>query len=312
MTRPQLNSQSMGSSVAQNLQNNAPLCAGKTEVLASVALHNQNMTVIKDLAVLQLNAKEITGLVRDKNLLRALMIFNSTRIVAGITAYANKNGDNQLAKSIAFTPTTMKRANDNALLAIFQKVSVVANANAAAIIPFGVDAAMISLLDGDIISFNSIIQKPKEMHASQRNITADLAKAFTTMKTHLKTQMDKLMHSFFLDTTFEKTYFLARKIYNIGTPSTIFRGNVTNEQGHPVKNCLVELINYPSPGVTTKRITNGKGDFDFKRLTADTVTARFRAVNYAVSEFDVRLTKDHETTFSTVLIPVPVPVSVPA
>ena len=137
MTRTQLNSQSMAASVAQNLQNNAPLCAGKTEVLASVALHNQNMTVIKDLAVLQLDAKEIIGLVRDKNLLRALMIFNATRIVAGITAYANKNGDNQMAKSVAFPPSTMKRANDNALLAIFQKVSEVANANAAAIIPFG-------------------------------------------------------------------------------------------------------------------------------------------------------------------------------
>jgi hypothetical protein len=312
MNRQQLNSQQMGEATSQNLANNQSLITGKPEVVAAAALHTINMSNISNIAVQQLNAQEISGLIRDKNLLRTLMIFNATRIIDAITAFGNKTGNDQLVKSVAFTPSKMKSVSDNSALAMFQKVSEVANENIDAIEPFGATPEMVTLLDEDIISFTSIIKKPKQMHSDQRMITENLAAAFKTMKTHLKTQLDRLIRSFFLGTNFEKSYFLARKIYDIGTPATIFRGKVTDENGHPVRNCMVELINYPSPGINSTRITNIRGEFAYKKLTATNVTARFRAVKFVVSEFDILLNKDHETIFNTTLIIAPVPVTIPA
>ncbi len=310
MNRYELNSQLMGESTEQTLENYKSLWTANLIFKAGVDQHTANMNTIRANATKQQNAKDITGVINDIEMLRSLMIENIIRHISGICAYAESIGDNALAESVHYTQSFLEKTGDSKFVSAASKVKDVAVANATEIKDYGVSAQMITLLTNDIVSYIDISKKPKSMRSEQKNITANLKKAVVDMKEFLKNTMDRLVKANFLASDFANVYFNSRKVYNLGQSGTILRGTVLDINGHPIKNCAVELVNYPTPGTNTIRITNNKGHYAYKRLGLEVATLRFRAVNYAVAEFEVKLVKDKENDFDAKLTPIPAAVPV--
>ncbi len=310
MTRRELNFQTMGEGVEQKFADFNQVWAGNVVFTAGVGKHVEHMSAIRVNATKQQNAKDISGVIHDKDMLKLLMIETIVRTIAGICAYAENINDNELKESVHYSPSQLKTMTDGRFVSAATKVKDVAVDYKAEIEAYGVSEAMITLLTNDILSYIDISRRPKSMRSEARTITGNLKKTVQTMNSFLKNTMDALVKSNYLNSDFAISYFNSRKVYDLGKNGTILRGTVTDLNGHPIRKCVVELMNYPTPGVNTLRITNNKGHYAFKRLSLEDATIRFRAVNYAVVEFERTLVQDKENDFDVQLTPVPAAVPV--
>lgn len=310
MDRLQQNKNTMGTSVAQTNKNNESLFSTNDVFKASAKKHDDNLITINALAVKQQNSKQIDGLIHDKNMLRALMAILGTRIISGIKAYAASINNEQLIKSVPYSQSYLARTSDEKALLAFIVIKDVAVENKTEISTFGVSSTMTDLLISNIADFKNLMEQPKTMKAAQKDITNSLKLAFAVMMLHLKSSLDQLVKSNFMETTYAEQYFNARKIYKTGNNSTILRGTVSDPNGHKIRQALVELIDYPTPGTSTMRLTDSKGNYAYKKLTLTTAKIRVQAANYATATFTVTLVKDKENEFQIQLIPAPLEIPV--
>ncbi|MEO5570674.1 MAG: hypothetical protein ABIT08_09795, partial [Bacteroidia bacterium] len=159
MNRKQKNSQEMGNSISQILTDHLLDYQGNPIVSTNAQKHQDNMAEIALNEQKQKDGMDIIGLVRDKNLLKELMGDDSMKIVKAIRALAAENNNNQLAASVDFTKTQLKREPDTEALADFKKIKEVADANAPALIAHGISVQFLVAYLADISAFDSIIKK---------------------------------------------------------------------------------------------------------------------------------------------------------
>lgn len=311
MNRSQKNTQLMGNTVSQTNENFASVWQANPVYAETAEIHNNNMASISVCEQNQQQAMELKGLVESKNLLRILLTSSVIRMIAGIRAYANKIGDPQLASSVNYR-SKLHSMSDTAFLTASEVVLGVANANAAAILPFGITAQLLTDTGLDIGAFSSILKKPQALRGQTKVYTADLKKAFNVMTGELRNQMDNQVRSMFPGTPFAAAYFNSRKTYHYNQHPTIVRGTITNADGHHVKNAIVELVDYPSPGELTIRHTNSRGNFAFKHIDLTSATIRVRALGYTTAEYTVNVIKNQITDFDIQLLPETAPVPVNA
>jgi hypothetical protein len=132
------------------------------------------------------------------------------------------------------------------------------------------------------------------------------------MVVFLKDVMDNDVRSLYWNTQFMRDYFHSRTVYHLNEERTALKGTVTSESGHPIKNSIIELVNYPTPGESIFRHTNSKGYYAFKQLDLTTATIRIRAVGYIVAEYTVPIEKLKSNDFDIVMMIDPAFVTVPA
>jgi hypothetical protein len=312
MTRNQQNSKTMGNSVTETLQQNSPVWSGSPVFSDSVTQHGDNMNVIADWENKQASAIEIKGLVRDKNILRTLMIGEAVIIVSAIKAFAEHTNNQQLAMSVDYSKSKLAQMSEDNFLAACNNIKAVAAANAAALIPYGVTDQLQEDFAGDLVAFDSIMKKPKAMRGQAKTYTAKLKLAVLAMTLYLRNTMDNLVKSMYAGTDFASYYFNSRKTYKQLSPATGFRGTVYNhDNGNVLANVIVEMVDYPNPGDVEIRSTNSKGNYAYLQVSADKVTLRVRAAGYTTAEMEVTLGSGKITDFDIRLMPQPAPVPQP-
>jgi hypothetical protein len=254
-----------------------------------------------------MEAMELRGLVQSKNLMRLIITAADDRVIAGILALAALNNDPQLATSVQFRPG-LTSMSDSKFLASSKKVKEVADQNAQALIPLGITAQILSDMGLDLVAFDSIIKKPKALRGQVTVYTNNLNNAVKTMFTFLRTTAKYQVKSLFAGTDFAAAFQANSKVYNYNQHETILRGTAKDTNGKHVKNVIIEMINYPSPGEITFRNTNSKGNYAFKHIDITSATLRIRALGYTTAEYIVAVTKGKVTDFDILLIPEPAPV----
>ena len=254
---------------------------------------------------------EIKGITESKNLLRLLLMAALLRIIAGIRAYADKIGDSELAAKVNFT-RTIHTMSDTAFLTASRVVLEVANGVSTDILPYGITNQILTDTNLDTNAFDSILKKPHALRSKTKGYTADLQKAVSVMTGELRDQMDNQVRSMFPGTSFATSYFNSRKTYNLNQTPTILRGNVKDANGHNIKNAIIEMIDYPSPGEITFRNTNANGNYAFKHISLANATLRVRALGFTTAEYSVKVTKNKTKDFNIQLLPEPTPVTITA
>ncbi len=314
MNNIQKNKQLMGNSVTQTLDDNNTVWSGSQLFSDTVQEHKDNMTRIGNWEHKQMEAMELRGLVRDKNLLRLVMIdAEMIRIISAIKALAAATNNNQLASSIDWNRSELLEMSDIAFNTAAGSVKSVADDNAAALVPYGITAQLLTTFGQDITAFDSIMKKPKALRGQIKTYTANLRTAVTKMLTTLREKMDNQVRSLYLNTGFASAYFNSRITYHYNENRTELRGTAKdNATGKHVRNVIIELVNYPSPGESIFRHTNKDGNYSFKQLDLTTATIRVRAVGYTTAEYRIPITQGHTNNFDIMLIPEPAPVTVPA
>jgi hypothetical protein len=303
MTIKEKNKEVMGTSVTQTLNLNESTWVSSELFTERVNQHNLNMAAIRNWAVKQQQQLELKGLVQDKNLLRLNMIDTEMlRIIAALKSLGATTNNNQLKSSVDKSRTKLMEMSDTSFNTFAGHLKEIAATHSAAILPRGITHVILNNYSLSCTSYDSIMQKPKALRSELRGHTANLKSAVKTMVAFLNDVMDNDVRSLYWDTQFKDDYFTSRKRYRYNEERTALKGTVTSESGHHIKNAIIELINYPTPGESLFRHTDGKGYYAFKQLDLETAIIRIRAVGYIVAEYTVHIDKLKSNDFSIVMM----------
>ncbi|HKR06316.1 MAG TPA: carboxypeptidase-like regulatory domain-containing protein [Bacteroidia bacterium] len=313
MTTVEKNKDMMGTSVTQTLSLNEPTWTSSPLFTESVDQHGLNMASIRNWAEKQQQQLELKGLVQDKNLLRLVMVDSEMlRIIAALKAVGAATNDNQLITSVNKSRSKLLHMSDTAFNTFAGVLKGIANDNSAAILPLGITATMLTNYGLSCASFDTIMKKPKSFRSALKGYTTNLKTSISTMVSFLKKTMDNQVKSLYQGTEFMADYFNSRKPYHYNEERTELKGMVKSESGHKIKNAIIELVNYPTPGESLFRHTNTKGYYAFKQLDLETATIRIRAVGYIVAEYTVKIEQLKANDFDIVMMIDPAFATVPA
>ncbi len=133
---------------------------------------------------------ETTGVTADKKNKRALMVDKAAFIQNRLQSYSNVINNIELLASVSYSPTKMRMARDTDIVGICNTILSRANVNAAAIIPYGVTAVMITELQAAITAYSAALAKPTSAKSQTKNATENLTKFFKEADDLLTKRLD--------------------------------------------------------------------------------------------------------------------------
>jgi hypothetical protein len=198
------------------LQTHNAVWTGNVPFSAAVTQFEAGIDAIENLRDQQ--DTDISGIAQDKeNKRRALeeQTFTAGKILA---FYASTVNNRELREKVNFTKSALINARDNELPGMSQQVHQEAVANAAAVLPFGLTAAMTTALGTALDDFVDYISKPRAAESETSAATEQLPVAFEATTTLLEEQLDAGMELYRVsDPDFYAQYHNARIIVNSPT-----------------------------------------------------------------------------------------------
>ncbi len=180
---------------------------------------------------------ETTGITTDKTAKRNSMTEKTLFMINRLQSYANVVNNPELLESIKYSASDLKKSRDTDVIGICNTVLAKANANAAAIVTYGVTAAMITELQAAITAYSATLAKPKAAKSQTKTATENLTKLFKEADELLVKRLDLDIELF--KTTkpdFYSQYKTARIIIPTGGGATSVLGSVTLAgSGEPLK-----------------------------------------------------------------------------
>lgn len=171
----------------------------------------------------QIKAKEIErnsatqGNAQNKNDARELLKDEMMAVCGAIFSLGETTSDNTLKAEGNVSRSELSQMRDTALVTKAQTIKGVADANAAALVPFGVSAADITSLETRTTTFNGLIGVRVAGSSIQGAAGAQVEALFKKADKVLVNQIDKLMENFAKsETQFYDEYHLARQIIDLG------------------------------------------------------------------------------------------------
>lgn len=172
---------------------------------------------------------ETTGITTDKTAKRAAMTDKALFMENRLQSYANVTNDPELLESIRYSATDLKKARDTDVVGICNTILAKANANAAAIVTYGVTAAMITELQAAITAYSATLAKPKAAKSQTKTATENLVAIFKEADDLLIKRLDLDIELFKISKPeFYSQYKTARIIISTGGGASSVLGSVTN------------------------------------------------------------------------------------
>jgi hypothetical protein len=176
---------------------------------------------------------DITGVTLDKDNKRQELEDSTYTVGSILSFYASTVNNQKLLKKINFTRSELRNARDNELPGMSEQVHAEAVANAAAVLPFGLTAAMTAALLASLTSYVDHIARPRQALTETSAATEQLPPLFTSTTKLLEEQLDKGMELYRVSNPdFYTQYFNARIIVNSPTLTrslqASFKDSVTN------------------------------------------------------------------------------------
>lgn len=229
--------------------------------------------LVADIAVIETlqaeTQQDIKGITITKTEARNLLVSLTRKVQAGLLSYAVSINNQELKESINFKNADYNKARDTDLVAICSTVYTQANANAAALVPFGIVQADIDAILAQIAVFELIISKPREAIVGREVKLKELREQLDFAVGLLKQQIDVYMELFReSEAEFYNNYFTAREIGDNGVRTVSIRGKVYDYvRGVPIEGVSVKLVESGK-----EVVTRGKGNYQFKSLHAGVYT----------------------------------------
>jgi len=154
-----------------------------------------------------------------------------------LQSYANVVNNPELLESIKYTASDLKKSRDTDVVGICNTVLAKSNANAAAIVTYGVTAAMITELQAAITAYSATLAKPKAAKSQTKTATENLTKLFKEADELLVKRLDLDIELFKTSKPeFYSQYKTARIIIPTGGGATSVLGSVNLAgSGEPLK-----------------------------------------------------------------------------
>ena len=180
---------------------------------------------------------ETTGITTDKTAKRNSMTEKTLFMINRLQSYANVVNNPELLESIKYTASDLKKSRDTDVVGICNTVLAKANANAAAIVTYGVTAAMITELQAAITAYSATLAKPKAAKSQTKTATENLTKLFKEADELLVKRLDLDIELFKTSKPeFYSQYKTARIIIPTGGGATSVLGSVNLAgSGEPLK-----------------------------------------------------------------------------
>lgn len=217
---------------------------------------------------------ETTGITTDKTAKRAAMVEKALFIENRLQSYANVTNNPELLESIQYSASDLRKARDTDVVGICNTVLAKANSNAAAIVTYGVTAAMITDLQTAIAAYSATLAKPKAAKSQTKTATENLIKLFKEADDLLVKRLDLDIELFKASKPeFYSQYKTARMIITTGGGATSVLGSVTNAaNGEALKGVLFTFV---EEGGGLKQATAAEEVKQVVKKSAD--KGRFRA-----------------------------------
>lgn len=160
----------------------------------------------------QAPTKGVTG---DKAQMRDDLEEKLLVMADAIAAFAAKTDNNDLAAQVEMTKSSLDRLPDSNLVQAAQRVVDAAEANLAALAPYGVTAAEKDALQAAADLFANKKESPREAIVGRKVETLSLPEAIRSVRSILRNELDKLMTAFKKsEPDFHKGYVASRIIVN--------------------------------------------------------------------------------------------------
>jgi len=171
---------------------------------------------------------ETTGITTDKTAKRAAMTDKTLFMENRLQSYANVVNNPELLESIKYSASDLKKSRDTDVVGICNTVLAKATANAAAIVTYGVTAAMITELQAAITAYSATLAKPMAAKSQTKTATENLTKLFKEADDLLTKRLDLDIELFKTSKPdFYSQYKTARIVISTAGGATSVLGNVT-------------------------------------------------------------------------------------
>ncbi len=160
----------------------------------------------------------LTGIAGGKRRKRMEMMEQASSVAGDLHSYAVKQNDTSLAAKVSLQFSDLLRMPETEIAPRCQEIHDLANTNAAALAPYGTDAADITALQTAIDDFKESMTKPRQAVVGRKQVTGNIAHDETTADDLLKRELDRSMRKFAKkNPDFFGEYTTARMIIDLGS-----------------------------------------------------------------------------------------------
>lgn len=245
--------------------------AQNTSITNLVAPFSQYATTLRN-ALLQwqtlaeIQVADTKGIAQTKTMLRNSLAMASFEVGRKVCSYALSINNLKLFNECNISDTKLKRANDNMLKEYSQLIYDRANANLAALAPFGITAAIMTNLQNAINNYVASIPKPRIGISERKQATLQIKALHLTIKDVLK-KLDLLVDGMkYSQANFYNGYITCRKKINSSSRSIALKAKITDaETGEPIKAAKV-LIEHTDGKTVFRKKASLQGGFIVKHM----------------------------------------------
>lgn len=164
MTSNQENKVSMYYKVRTFFANNqATIAANVTALPAMLADFNTRLTALSEHDIEA--TTNISGYATQKTALRGNMRDRCLEVAGALKAFFFAEKDNVMYEKVSINKSTLDKSRDTDALFKCKSMYIIAHANAASILPYGVSAAKLTALNDAIEGYEAFIQNPRDQRS---------------------------------------------------------------------------------------------------------------------------------------------------
>jgi hypothetical protein len=277
------------------LKSNNAVWSGNIPFGNAVAELENNIDDLEELREQQM--EDIKGITDEKKARRILLEDLSYKVETIVVFYATSAGNEILLALVDYNRSDYTLARDSEVVGISMQVHKAAAANAAALLPFGLTASMITSLQNAIDSFSEYIDEPKSARSDAAEATKAIPKAIRQTTKLLKQQVDKGMELFrTTNPDFYAKYFKARKIVNTARLRRALKATFVNAEN----NKAIEKVKVKIDGkikrsssakgtIYVQHLAEGKHTLEASRSDGSVVKKEFNVIKRETTKLVVKL-----------------------
>lgn len=283
-------------------------CDANAAIVATVVAFQNAVNDFEDIVddlrtAAQNEVQAITGFTADKNAQRQDLIDITVDVAGSIYAYASAQDNLILKDQVKINPSDLTRMKDELLGPVCTNILDAANANAAALVDYGVTAAKITALDDAIEDFVSAVPAPRNAVSNRVSIAEQIKQLFKDGDQLLKERLDKLALQFkTTQPNFYTAYRSNRVILDAATSATQVSGIVRDAfTNNPLSGVAIQVVDQ-----SYSTTTNGAGEYTLKIPVPGEYNITFTKENYQVkTEENVDVTLGQTTDLDVTLTQIP-------
>lgn len=296
MTKNQIDQYNMLLTTENHLDDNPTLWAGNAPITATKTLFTNKLDVLAGQIALQL--VNPTGITDEKNNVKTDLINKAFVIAAACCSYAAATSKPELFSKCNLTKSDFIHYKEAELIGVCTNIFTDANANVAALAPYGVTAAILTSFQTNITAFSGVTRNPVTAIAKRTTATAEIARLLPEIIQLVETRLDKDMVALSLtQPAFYDTYSNVRYL-NLSPTTTMSLTTTVLEKDTnvPIANVNIEIV---GEGIT--RVSSDRGYNTVLNLVSGPHTISATHPNYVTQNVPFTIVSGETTELVIIL-----------